>query len=328
MVSTGKLRVVSKLCEGPVEYFDPTVSEKGQVRYPEVDDLLTRRDGTSIEVLNSLAERGILHQEYTTKVYVCPSCQTDGMQYITACPFCEATHTIRTTFFTHEHCDYMAESREFEIENEPETYYCPDCEDELNSSDIDIQQKYLCNECGESFDTPNHRLWCLDCLHICSPTRATEQTLYKYELSKDGENWYEIQTEARELLANELTTRGFKVDIDTNVQNEENESYPVHIYAEDELLNQQIVADIHSTVNSSKFQYISTIADEIQAQPLLLISDDSISDEVFQSVDHHKVILLWIDQDGSIRRYEPPDDKQRSGANIIDRLSSAVGFTP
>lgn len=322
-----KFGLLSELSEGSLERFEPTVSDDGQVEYTEAENLLTHRDGASIEALDLLAERGLLYKEYTTKVYVCPSCQIEGMQYITACPSCEATHTIHTTFFEHEHCGYTAASTEFEIEDETDIYHCPDCEDELDSSDIDIKQKYICEECGESFENPSHRLWCLDCLHLCSPRKATEQTLYEYELTEDGKNWYEVQTRARKLLADELATRGFDVHIDTDVQNDGNEPYPVHIHAEDSLLNQRIVADIHSTVNSDKLQYISTAAGEIRARPFILITDKLISDDMLQAADRQGVMMLWIDQDGSISRYESADDAYRSGSHILERLSSAFGFT-
>lgn len=328
MSSPGELRLLSKLIEGSIERFEPTVTDKGRVEYREVQGLLTRRDGTSREALNTLAERGLLTQDYTTKTYVCPSCQTDGMQYITACPSCGATNTIRTTFFEHESCGYMDESKAFEIEDDADIYYCPNCEDEVDASVIAITQKHLCKGCSEPFESPNHRLWCLDCLHLCSPRKATEQTLYQYELTEEGENWYEVQTSARTLLADELTTRGFDVHVDTNVQAGENESYPVHVLAEDDLLNQRIVADIHSTVDSDKLNYISTAARAVQTQPLLLAIDDRLSDDMLQIANKQGVVMLWIDRDGSIRRYESLSDDHRSGANIIDRLSSAVGLTP
>lgn len=327
MSSPGKLRLLSKLSEGSIERFEPTVTDEGRVKYTEVEDLLTRRDGTSREALNTLAERGLLTQEYTTKIYVCPSCQTDGMQYITACSSCDSTNTIRTTFFEHESCDYTGESMEFEGENGTDTYYCPNCEDELDSSEMAITQKHLCKECSKPFERPNHRLWCLDCLHLCAPEKATEQTLYQYELTEDGKNWYEIQTSARTLLADELTTRGFNVHVDTDVHKDENKSYPVHIHAEDDLLNHQIVADIHSTVNSDKLRYISTAAREIRARPLLLTIDDRVPDDILQIANERGVTMLWVDRDDSIRRYESLGDEHRSGVNIIDRLSSAVGLT-
>lgn len=327
MVSVGKLQLLSKLSDGTVEYFKPTVSDEGEVAYSETEDLLAHQDGTSVEALDALAERGFLHKEYTTKVYVCPSCQTDGLQYITACPFCENTHTIRTTFFEHEQCGFTARSENFEIEDHTDTQQCPDCEKEVDSSNINIIQKQLCENCNESFDHPSHRLWCLDCLYLCEPEEATEQTLYEYKLTEKGENWHEAQVGTRKLLANEFDTRGFDVTLDTDMQSDEDGLYKVHIHATDELLNQRIVADIHSVVDSEKIKHISTVAEVFHAQPLLLATDESISDDMLQIANQHGVTMLWVDQSGSIRRYESLDNEYSSSGNIIDRLSSAVGFT-
>lgn len=327
MVSTGKFQLLSTLHEDCIERFEPTISDNGQVEYTEAKGLLNRRDGTSMEALNSLAEKGLLHKEYTSKVYICPSCQVEGMQYITACPSCESTHTVRTSFFEHAECDYTAESTEFEPENSTDEYQCPDCGNEFDSSNLNIKQKYVCKGCNKSFESPSHRLWCLNCLYLCSPKKATEQTLYEYELSEDGKNWYEVQTTARELLVDELNARGFDIRINTDVQNDGNEPYSVHIHAEDDLLNKQIVADIHSAVNSDKLQFISTVAGEINAQPLLLVTDESIPNDMLQVANQHGVIILWIDSDGSIRRYESVDGEHHSSSNIIDKLSSSVGLT-
>lgn len=327
MTSPGKLRLLSKLNDSSIEQFEPTINDKGQVNYTDVEDLLTSRDGSSVEVLSSLAKKKLLEEEYTTKVYICPSCQIEGMQYITSCQFCESTHAIRTTFFEHKACYYTAVSQEFKTEDSTDTYHCPDCNEELDSSDINIYQQYICKECGESFENPRHRLLCLNCRNRCPPEKATEQTLYTYTLTEDGKDWYELQTRARELLADELASRAFDVYIDTAVQNEENEQYPVHIHAEDEFLNQQVVADVHSTVNSDDLDYISNVAREIQARPLLLATNDSLSTDLLRVATQYGITMLWVDRDDSIKRYDAIEGGHHSGANILDRLSSAIGLT-
>lgn len=326
MVSTGELRLMAELATDSIECFAPTVTDEGRVNYPEAAKLLTERDALSIEALNSLAERKLLNKEYKTKVYVCPSCQIEGLQYITGCPSCETTHTIRTRFFEHKLCSYLAPSEAFETEDNEDAYYCPNCQDDVEFSEFHILQKHLCNECNESFDSPSHQLWCLECLHICPPANATEQTLYEYELTEKGERWYRTQIEARELLADEFDTRGFDVSVDAEPRNDEGILYDVHIHARDELLNQRIIADIHSKATSENIQYLSRAAEELQAQPLLLITDESVSENTLQTAYQCSVTLLWIDQDGSIKRYDSVEDEYRSPGTIIDRLSSAVGF--
>lgn len=327
MVSTGKLRLLSTLYEDSIERFEPTIDKAGQVEYTDTQDSLTRRDGTSVEALNVLTEKGLLDKAYTNKVYICPSCQAEGMQYITACPSCDSTHSIPATFLEHEHCGYTAKATKFEVQDNTDLYRCPDCEDEFDSSEGIVEQKYVCKQCNEFHESLSHRLWCLECRHYCPPTEATEQTLYEYKLTKEGKNWYSAQTEARKLLVDKLEVRGLDVHVDTDMQVDDGEQYSVHIYAEDDLLDQQIVVDVHSTVNTDKIQYISTAAQEIGAQPLLLTTTPSIPSDSLHDAHQHNVTVLRITQDGSIKRYDSVDDARRSEPNIIDRLSSAVGLT-
>lgn len=326
MVSTGELRLVTELNGGSIERFEPTVNKEGQVEYAEAKEFLAHRDGTSIEALNSLAERNILDKEYTTKIYICPSCHTDGLQFITACPSCEDTHTTHTDFFEHEPCGYRGPLEEFEIGNSVEVYYCTECEEETDFSSLNIVQKHLCKGCGDSYDSLDHRLWCIDCLHLCPPENATEQTLYEYKLSEDGRDWYTIQIEARDRLADEFATRGFEVSVDATVQDDEDNSYDIHILAGDELLNQQIVADVHSDVDSENIQYISTVGEALQAKPFILTTKESTLENMSQAANQENVTVLWVDQQGSIKRYESSSDDSRSPGNFIDRLSSVVGY--
>lgn len=327
MVSPGKLQLLSTLNEGSIGRFEPTISNNGHVEYTEAKDLLNYRDGTSREALNTLAEKGLLNQNYTSKVYVCPSCHNEGMQYITACPSCEATHTVRASFFEHTECGYTGEAQEFETKNDTDGYICPNCEEKFDRSKLDIKQKNLCKDCNQYFEDLNHRLWCLDCLHFCAPEKATEQTLYEYELSEEGENWYEVQMTAKELLIDEFDTRGFDTRIDASIQNNRDESYSVHIHAKDDLLNEQIIADIHSTIDSNELEFISTAAEEIDARPIVLMTNGSVPSDVLQSANDNNITVLWINSEGAIRRCESLDDEHHSSPSVIDKLSSSIGFT-
>lgn len=326
MVSTGKLRLMTELEMDSIERFTPTVNDKGRVSYLEATNLLTARDVSSVEALNFLAERGLLNKDYKTKVYVCPSCQVEGLQYITGCPSCETTHTICTRFFEHKQCGFSAPAEVFEVKNGGDTYHCSECDENTEFSELHITQGHLCKECGEAFDTPSHQLWCLECLHICPPANANEQTLYEYELTEKGEYWYKTQIEARELLVDEFNARGFDVSTDAELRNDEGAVYNVHVHANDELLNQRIIADIHSRATSEDIQYLSKAAEDLVAQPFLLTTDDSVPETTLQTAHQHGVTLLWIQQDGSIIRYDSVEDEYGSHETIIDRLSSAVGF--
>lgn len=326
MVSADKVRLLSSLTSETVTKFEPAIDEQGQVEYEKAREIVDSKFETPSEALNLLTNLGLLNKEYTIKVYVCPTCQEEGMQYIVACPHCEATHTLLTTFFEHELCGHRAPSTEFETD-EDGAYFCPDCETEFDSSNLTIEETHHCQECDEQFRDPSHRLWCRDCLNLHLPEEARERTLYEYTLSEKGANWYESQTRARELLADQLESRGFDVTIDTDLQTEEETTYPVHIYAEDDLLDQRIVADVHSTIDPGDVDYIGMVAQQVNADPVLLTTDTTLPDEAESVAKEHTLTVLRIERDGTISRFQSFDRGSPPTSNLVDRLTTAVSFS-
>lgn len=326
MVSTDKLRLLSALSTGTISKFEPNINDRGHVEYPEAQEILDEKFDTPRESFDLLADLGFLEKIYIIKVYVCPTCQEEGMQYITACPHCEDTHTSRTTFLEHDQCGYMAPPAEFETD-EKDRYHCPDCNSAFDSSKATIENLHLCQECGERFANPNHRLWCRDCFNLHPPEEARENILYEYTLTEEGENWHENQITARELLAEQFDSRGFDVDIDSTVRDEEGSTYPIHIYAEDDLLDERIVADVHSTIDPTDIEYIDRVAQRIDARPLLLTTDTTIPDDSIPAAQQSGLTILWIGRDGSIKRLESFDADRPASSNIVDRLATAVNFS-
>jgi hypothetical protein len=325
MVRADALRLLSALSDGSLAGFAPTIDDEGRVEYTEARRRLEYHGASPRETLDSLSEVGLLDKEYTTKVYVCPSCRTEGLQYIMACPFCESTHTDRPAFFEHDPCGYVGPSTEFE-EGGSDKHRCPNCDVQIDSSELTIERKHRCLDCEERFDTPDHRLWCRSCLHLCLPEDAIENTLYDYNLSDDGERWCASQIAARDLLANKFESRGFEVEVDTVVQNAE-EVYPVHLRAEDALLDQQLVVDVHSSVNAQDVRYVSTAAQQLEAQPLLLSVDDDPSTEILRTAKEHGVTVLQLERDDSITRPSAVEVETESGSNLVKRVTSAFDLS-
>lgn len=322
MVSVNESRLIAALHSGDVTLFEPTIDERGHVAYEDARSLVESRDESAVDVLASLSESEMIESEYTHKVYVCPSCQAKGLQYITACPACESTHGARTPFFEHDVCGHMGQSETFQSDGSGSHYSCPNCEDEFDSSELTIEQRYLCNDCGESFDSPSQRLWCIEC-HDLHPTHdAEEHILYEYTLSADGQRRYEVLTEARELLAETLETRGFQVEVETNISNDSDEPHAVHVHATDDLLGQQFVVDVHETVTASDVRSIGSAARRIGADPMLLVltpSDDTVS-----LANQEGVTVLLIEQDGSFKRLQSTDADLQSDQDLVNRLTMAV----
>jgi hypothetical protein len=325
MASVSKFRLVSALHTGSPSRFEPTIGTEGRVEYKNASEFLDQYSGTDTEALDSLADRNLIDKEYTTKVYVCPSCRSEGMQFITACPHCDSTHSVSTSFFEHERCGYTDQTTAFETGEE--TYRCPGCETETDPSELTMAEyNHLCMDCDEPFATPEHRLWCRKCSYVCPPHDTAERTLYEYTLSEEGEQWYTIQTDARDILADGLESRGFDVRIETEATGPGDETYLVHLYARDELLDQGLIVDIHSAIDLEKLTHIAAAAQQTGARPALLTTAAQISDETLHSADQHGVMVLMIETDGSLKRPRPMDADRHADSNIVDRLTSAVDF--
>lgn len=86
MVSPGELRIIDELI--PNGEYKPEISAEGTVSYPNVTQLLDDVDDDPADVLEHFATRGVLANEFVSKVYVCPECTTEGLQYTTVCSAC------------------------------------------------------------------------------------------------------------------------------------------------------------------------------------------------------------------------------------------------
>lgn len=322
MVSVNESRLINALSTESVTIFEPRIAENGHVTYEGAQSLINSQDESVVEILATLSESGILESEYTHKVYVCPTCQTQGMQYITACPSCESTHGARTSFFEHDSCGHVGQSELFEVESDSSSYSCPGCEVEFDSSELTIEQRHLCNDCGESFASPRQRLWCIECHSLHPPYDPEEHILYEYTLSADGQRRYEVLIEARDLLAETLETRGFQVEIETDIPSDTNETHAVHVHATDDLLGQQFVIDVHETVTVDTIRSISNAARGIGADPMLLVLTPST--DTASLAGQEGVTMLVIEQDGSFRRLQPTDTDLQSNRDLINRLTTAV----
>lgn len=325
MVRADALRLLSALSDGSLAGFEPTIDDEGRVEYAEARRRLEYHGASPRETLDSLSEVGLLDRTYTTKAYVCPSCRTEGLQYITACPYCESTHTDRPAFFEHDACGYSGPSTEFEEGGSGE-HRCPNCDVRFDSSELTIERKHRCLDCEERFDSPAHRLWCRSCLDLHPPDEAIENILYDYGLSDDGERWYDSQVTARDRLAEEFESRGFDVEVDAVVQDGE-ESYPVHLRAEDALLGQELVADVHSIVDAENVRYVETAARRLGARPLLLSVNDDPSAELLETAGEHGVTVLRLERDGSITRSSTVEVGTQAGSNLVKRVTSAFDLS-
>lgn len=323
MVSPGTLTALTALADGSTAEYEPSIdTETGDVSYPAAERHLNDGDPGAYEVLESLAQREILEKAFVEKVYVCPSCDTEGMQYTTACGGCGSAYTIETELFEHLSCGHIAPREKFEVG--PEEYVCPSCEAQLETLDeVERGTRYVCQDCGSYFESPEHGLRCRECGEVYAPGDAIERVLCRYSLSEGGHQWVDAQVAARESVVEMLEERGFEAEADTTVRTDAGEQ-PVHVYAEDILLDSRIVAAIHERPTEADALHLKEIASAVDARPFLITTLGSVGSGVERVAESADMRILSAETDGGLRNDYQVSENPRPSQSLMQRIASAV----
>jgi hypothetical protein len=323
MVSPGTLTALTALADGSIAEYEPTIdTETGTVSYPDAETRLDAGDPTAIEVLESLARRGILSKSFEEKLYLCPGCGAEGMAYTTACPGCGSAHTVETELFEHLSCGHIAAREAFEVE--PEQFVCPDCETHLDSlEEVERGRRHVCQDCGSYAEQPEHGLRCRDCENIYAPGDTTERVLCRYSLTDEGTRWVEAQLAARESMVETLEERGFTARANTTVDTGGSEQ-PVHVYGEDALLDSRVVAAVHERPEQAAAAQLRDIAAAVDARPYLVTTLGTVEKEVMAIADDANMRILSADTDGTLSNDYQVTEGARASPSLVQRIASAV----
>lgn len=323
MVSPGTLTALTALADGSIAEYEPTIdTETGTVGYPDTEARLDAGDPAAIEVLESLAQRGILGKAFEEKVYLCPGCGGEGMAYTTACPGCGSAHTVETELFEHVTCGHIAPREAFETD--PEGFVCPECDAHLDSlEEIERGLRHVCQDCGSYSEQPEHGLRCRDCDNIYAPSDTTERVLCRYALTDEGTRWLETQLAARESMVETLEERGFDARADTTVDTGRGEQR-VHVYGEDALLDSRVVAAVHERPEREAAAQLRDVAAAVDARPYLVTTLGAVEKDVVTIADGANMRILSADRDGSLSNDYQITEGTRTSPSLVQRIASAV----
>lgn len=298
MASAGEVRLVSRLYDQPDASFEPRIRD-GVVEYPAAASMLDDRDRPTTSTLDDLADAGVLNKRYTTKSYVCPGCTSTDLKYIGACPRCGSTHTIGRTVVRHADCTHAGPPKEFERSDG--SRHCPTCGLAVDGTDLEYDRRNVCRECEAEFADPDDRMQCRECLNTYAPMRVAERTLYEYSLTARGQEWYETRIRARELLVERLENRGFETAVDVAVAGDDGE-YPVHVRAEEPLLDTRVVADVHGDPSTADLDHLRTAAEHADATGIVIVTTPSIPAETARLIEGRGLNLLALHPDDGLTR--------------------------
>ncbi len=316
MVSPDALRAVVELRDGDSEAFEPSIDLSGQVSYPDLEAHLDGREDDPVAVLERLAARDALDSQFVSKAYVCPDCDTEGMQYVTACPACESIHVIRKEAVVHPSCGSILDVAPEDVDD---GVRCPTCEETIERKWLDRQRRHRCHGCDSWIDDPEHRLRCRRCETVYPPDESRELPLYRYPMADAGERWLDRQLEARRSLAEALESRRYETELDVTVSGSR-----VHLLAEDPLLDDRLVADVHDRPDETDLRRLVEAATAADARPMVLSTEGSFDEAAIELIDREDVTVLTATDDG-LSRTSMDVDQPAGTDSLLDRVVSAIG---
>jgi hypothetical protein len=317
MVSPGELRLIETLTE--TDAFEPEIADDGTVSYPGAERRLDDVDGEALDVLERYTARGVLTSEFVSKVYVCPDCAAEGMQYTTVCPTCESPQTTETIVLEHD-CGYAGPESAFDAEDH---FRCPECEVALEAETAEEVQRYVCEECRELTDSPEGRLWCRDCRFVVHPHEAIERVLYQYSLTQDGTRWLERQKTALQTVAAALEERRFETEIDATVS-DGSEAQVVHLLAEDELMGDRRIVSLQETPDEEHVEAFCAFADAVGAHPVVVTTSGTVEQEVAARAERPDLTVLAVTENGGLETTYETVENATAPQGLFRRLTAAI----
>jgi len=206
------IKLVDALVSGKLPDINPVVDfgYKNGYAYPSVSSMLDTSEVETINILESLANSGILIRETYEKFYVDP----DGLFQlvpIERCPRCDSSNIVKGQLVEHFSCGYVGLDRDFKQESR---YVCPKCRKDLRLIGTDYRNvgiHYRCQDCSEVFTVPVVKWRNMKTRKIWTSEELKEVEAYSYQFSPDKKGWLEFQLKPKTQLVDFLKHQGYQV---------------------------------------------------------------------------------------------------------------------
>jgi len=178
--------------------------------YPSVNSLLDTSEVDTINILESLANSGILIKQTYEKFYIDP----DGLFQlvpIERCPRCDSSNIVKGQLVEHFSCGYVGLDRDFKQESR---YVCPKCRKDLRLIGTDYRNvgiHYRCQDCSEVSTVPVVKWRNMKTRKIWAADELREVEAYSYQFSPDKKGWLEFQLKPKTQLVDFLKHQGYQV---------------------------------------------------------------------------------------------------------------------
>ncbi len=225
-------RLLKYLKGEPTVEFKPSFDAKrGQVSFPEAERVTGLDTARSTEVLDFLADKGILVKKPAESFYRCSNCESRNLILISGCPFCRGETLKSGRALEHMYCGHVDLEEAFLAKN---GFQCPKCGKALKALGVDyrrISNCYRCLSCGRLVGTPFQTFLCSNCQKRTPLDETKLNTSFSYVVNPEAGS--RIQKMALDLtpLTEVLERHGFSSSFNTRVSGRSGITYDADLLA-------------------------------------------------------------------------------------------------
>jgi hypothetical protein len=227
------IKLIAEMLAGRVVNIKPQYdfsTELGYV-YPAVEQSINVKGKEAVEIMESLAAKGIVNKSFFDRLIRCRRCQSPHLRPSTHCPKCSSGDIARGRILEHFACKYVGVEDEFTARGK---YVCPRCKMELRTLGADYRSQgvlYKCRDCSEIFTVPFLKWRCLKCSSLANEDEIDDVVIYAYTFNEAKKNWLEFELQPKVRFVEFLRQHGYKVTENARVQGRSGAEHFVDILA-------------------------------------------------------------------------------------------------
>lgn len=228
-----EMKLVGAMLEAKIIDIKPQLdftTELGFV-YPIVEQSINAKGTEVLEILDSLADKGILKGSFFDRILRCPRCQSINLRPSTHCPKCSSGDIARGRILEHVACGYVGVEDEFAAKGK---YICPRCKLELRTIGADYRSRGVlrkCRDCSEIFNVPLLKWRCLKCSSLTNEDEIEEVNIYAYSLDESKRNWLEFELQPKLRFLEFLRRHGYEITENATLKGKSGAEHIVDILA-------------------------------------------------------------------------------------------------
>jgi hypothetical protein len=170
----------------------PDADALGGHAWRGVDEILGLPLGGGRDVLEELADFGLLERELFNRIHLCPSCSSCRLNFRETCPACESIALQTEGLIHHFACAHGGLESEFRSGRD---LVCPKCKEVLVRLGEDFErphQTYVCRKGNHLFEDPRIEGQCLDCDHVAEAGDLIVRDVHGYRATESAHKALEL----------------------------------------------------------------------------------------------------------------------------------------